>query len=104
MKETATEKQLPSILIIDDDGYFRETLTDALGLKSFKVVQHDLQRTSVQLVPGPGFDPGCEAAIVDGFRRRLGDAVQVEVQVVDSIAAEKSGKFRYIVSHVATAP
>ena len=26
-----------SILIIDDDGHFRETLTDALGLRAFKI-------------------------------------------------------------------
>jgi phenylacetate-CoA ligase len=65
------------------------------------VVQHDLLHTQVLLVPGPGFDSGCLAHIVSGFRKRLGDAVAVDVQVVASIAAEKSGKFRYIVSHVA---
>jgi len=31
-----TENQA-SILIIDDDGHFRETLTDALGLRAFKI-------------------------------------------------------------------
>lgn len=31
------EKDNPSILIVDDDGYFRETLTDALGLKDYRV-------------------------------------------------------------------
>lgn len=75
-------------------------LRDLPGLQSFKVVQHDLQRTSVQLVPGPGFDPGCREKIVEGFRRRLGAQVQVDVDTVDTIAPEKSGKFRYIVSHV----
>jgi phenylacetate-CoA ligase len=76
-------------------------LRDLPGLRAFKVVQHDLQRTSVQLVPGPGFDPACENTIVDGFRKRLGAAVAVDVQRVEAIAPEKSGKFRYIVSHVA---
>lgn len=76
-------------------------LRDLPGLQSFKVVQHSLLQLSVQLVPGPGFDPGCTAAIVEGFRRRLGAQVAVEVQQVQAIAAEKSGKFRYIVSHVA---
>ncbi|MDP2005219.1 MAG: AMP-binding protein [Rubrivivax sp.] len=76
-------------------------LRDLPGLQSFKVVQHSLLRVEVQLVPGPGFDPGCEAAIVEGFRRRLGAPVEVDVRCVDAIAPEKSGKFRYIVSHVA---
>lgn len=78
-------------------------LRDLPGLQSFKVVQHDLQRTSVQLVPGPGFDPACSERIVEGFRRRLGAQVQVDVSTVDAIAPEKSGKFRYIVSY-ATPP
>ena len=74
-------------------------LRDLQGLDSFKVVQHDQHRITVQLVPAPDYDPGCEATIVEGFRRRLGAAVAVQVEKVGSIAPEKSGKFRYIVSH-----
>jgi phenylacetate-CoA ligase len=74
-------------------------LRDLEGLESFKVVQHDAQRITVQLVPGPSYDPGCERLIVEGFRRRLGATVSVEVERVGAIAPEKSGKFRYIVSH-----
>jgi phenylacetate-CoA ligase len=78
-------------------------LRDLPGLESFKVVQHDLARVSVQLVPGPGYDPGCERQIVEGFRKRLGAQVAVDIERVAAIAAEKSGKFRYIVSHVVPA-
>jgi len=35
------------------------------------------------------------------LRRRLGAAVAVEVEQVDAILPEKSGKFRYVVSKVA---
>jgi phenylacetate-CoA ligase len=76
-------------------------LRDLPGLQSFKVVQHSLTRITVQLLPGPGFDPACETTIVEGFRRRLGADVVVEVQRVQAIEPEKSGKFRYVVSHVA---
>jgi phenylacetate-CoA ligase len=75
-------------------------LRDLAGVQGFKVVQHSLQHTSVQLVTGPEFEPGGLAVIVAGFKRRLGEAVQVDVERVDAIAPEKSGKFRYIVSHV----
>lgn len=74
-------------------------LRDLPGLRSFKVVQHSRDRTEVLLVPEPGFDPGAPARIVEGFKKRLGVSVAVEVRLVDAIAAEKSGKFRYIVSH-----
>ena len=74
-------------------------LRDLPGLSSFKVVQESRERTRVLLVAGPGFDRGREGEIVRGFKRRLGEAVQVVVEFVDHIPAEKSGKFRYIVSH-----
>ncbi len=78
-------------------------LRDLAGVQAFKVVQHDIGHTSVQLVLGEGFDPGSERLIVEGFKRRLGAGVRVEVQRVTAIAPEKSGKFRYIVSHVTAA-
>ncbi|MDC6166100.1 phenylacetate--CoA ligase family protein [Paucibacter sp. XJ19-41] len=74
-------------------------LRDLPGLRSFKVVQHSRELTEVLLVPEPGFDPGAPARIVEGFKKRLGVSVAVEVRLVDAIPTEKSGKFRYIVSH-----
>lgn len=73
---------------------------DLAGVRSFKVVQESLALTRVQLVTDQVFDPADESKIVDGFRRRLGQGVEVAVERVEAIAAEKSGKFRYIVSHV----
>lgn len=75
-------------------------LRDLPGLKSFKVVQESKQRTRVQLVAGDGFDRAHQVDIVRNFRRRLGEAVDVAIEYVDHIPPEKSGKFRYIVSHV----
>lgn len=76
-------------------------LRDLPGLRRFKIVQHDLGRTEVLLQPEAGFDADAQRpAIVAGFRRRLGESVQVDVRLVDELPAEKSGKFRYVVSHV----
>lgn len=79
-------------------------LRELSGIESFKIVQHERTRVSVQIVPGAGYDPGCEARIVEGFRRRLGAGVTVQVERVEAIAPEKSGKFRYVVSHVPATP
>ena len=49
------------------------------------------------------FDPQAIPSIVAGFRKRLGAEVDVQVQLVDHIPAESSGKYRYIVSHALTA-
>ncbi len=79
-------------------------LRELSGIESFKIVQHERVRVSVQIVPGSGFDPGCEARIVEGFQRRLGATVSVRVERVAAIAPDKSGKFRYVVSHVPATP
>lgn len=76
-------------------------LRDLPGLQSFKVVQDSLEQTRVLLVTEPGWDPAHAERIVVGFKRRLGAQVRVLVELVDRLPAEASGKFRYIVSHVA---
>lgn len=67
---------------------------------AFRIVQETRLLTRVHVVPASGFDETTRQSIVLGIRKRLGDAVQVEVDVVGAIAPEKSGKFRYVVSHV----
>jgi len=41
--------------------------------------------------------------VISGFRQRLGAQVEVDVSFVDGIPPERSGKFRYVVSHVSAA-
>lgn len=74
---------------------------DLEGVQSFKITQESLDHTRVEIVPGPGFGAAQIALIEAGMRRRLGENVKVEVSLVDGIAPEKSGKFRYVVSRVA---
>jgi phenylacetate-CoA ligase len=74
-------------------------LRDLTGVKSFKVVQETRALTRVLLVTGEGFAPDAVDQIVSGFKQRLGADVSVVVDLVDSIPTEKSGKFRYIISH-----
>ncbi len=76
-------------------------LRDLPGLAGFKIVQYSQQRVQVQVVAGPGFDLAAQQpVIVAGFQLRLGAEVKVDVEPVDAIAPERSGKFRYVVSHV----
>lgn len=74
-------------------------LRDLTGVQSFKVVQESRELTRVQLVTDTNFLNTSVDVIVKGFRQRLGPDVQVQVDLVDDIPAEKSGKFRYIISH-----
>jgi phenylacetate-CoA ligase len=77
---------------------------DLVGVRAFKIIQESLDLTRVQLVTDPGFDPASEQTIIDGFRQRLGQAVAVNIEQVETITPEKSGKYRYIVSRVEHGP
>ena len=75
-------------------------LRDLTGVQSFKVIQETRTLTRVLLVTDEHFSKESVMLIESGFKRRLGDDVTVVVNCVDNIPSEKSGKFRYIVSHV----
>jgi phenylacetate-CoA ligase len=77
-------------------------IRDIPGISSFKVVQETRQRVVVQIVAGSLCGPEVDTQIRVGIRARLGQGVDVCVQRVAEIPCEKSGKYRYIVSHVET--
>jgi phenylacetate-CoA ligase len=70
------------------------------GVEQFKIIQHEVDRVEVQIVPNAAFDLASERCIVDDFTARLGAGSRIEVQKVPAIGRERSGKYRYVVSHV----
>jgi len=70
------------------------------GIAQFKCIQHALDRMEVQIVPNAEWNEAAHAAVVAGLRARLGDALHMEVRMLDDIPPEASGKHRYVVSHV----
>jgi phenylacetate-CoA ligase len=70
------------------------------GIAQFKCVQHALDRMEVQIVPDADWNEAARDAVVAGLRARLGDALQVDLRMLDEIPPEASGKHRYVVSHV----
>jgi phenylacetate-CoA ligase len=52
-------------------------------------------------VPNQLWTDEAEEKIRQGLKSRLGDEVEVKVNLVDTIPPEASGKYRYVVSHVA---
>ena len=71
------------------------------GISNFKIVQESLLSTSVKLV----FELNVEQqplldTIEQGLKARLGQQVQIQFEICNEIAAEASGKFRYVISKV----
>ncbi|MHB1232226.1 MAG: phenylacetate--CoA ligase family protein [Burkholderiales bacterium] len=79
-------------------------LRDLPGVAQFKIIQESLDRTRIQIATTAAFNESAISAIVAGVQQRLGQGVAVEIERVAEIQKEKSGKFRYVVSHVESAP
>jgi phenylacetate-CoA ligase len=77
------------------------TVRDLPGVSQFRIVQHDLDRTEVEIVAGPAFGAAEEQRVVRDFKARLGATVDVVITRRERIEPERSGKFRYVVSKVA---
>ena len=77
-------------------------LRDMPGVRQFKITQESLLHSRVQLVVDDSFDRSEIAHIARRIRARLGAAVAVDVELVEAIQPEKSGKYRYVVSRVPT--
>jgi len=75
---------------------------DLPGVQQFKIVQESLELTRILIVTGDCFDSASIQGIEQGAKARLGQNVRVSVELVTSIEPEKSGKYRYVVSHVAS--
>jgi phenylacetate-CoA ligase len=73
---------------------------DLPHIAKFKIVQESLDHTRVMLVAEPQFDRGKAAQIQTAMAQRLGQGVRIDVEFVDDIPAEASGKYRYVVSKV----
>jgi len=70
------------------------------GIKNFKIIQHSKTQLEVQLVLEEHHEFTEASSIVSGMQARLGSDVTVDICFLPLIAAEASGKYRYVISKV----
>ena len=77
------------------------------GMGEFKIIQHSTTELEVQFVPAndyandSGWQQMAEQEITVQLKQRLGQSTDIILKKMDKIPPEKSGKHRYVVSHVA---
>ena len=72
------------------------------GVIEFKIIQESVDDVRVLLkVHGALFPEDGEGRMIEGFRKRMGQSVNVHIERVDEIEKDASGKYRYVVSKVA---
>ncbi len=76
-------------------------LRDLPQITAFKIVQESLDMVKIWIVTKTTLDTSLVNKIEQDFKARLGQSVSIIVEQVEQIPAEKSGKFRYVVSKVA---
>jgi phenylacetate-CoA ligase len=76
---------------------------DLPGIAKFKIVQESVDHTKVLLVANADFDRDNVARIRTAMAQRLGRSVTIDVEFVEDIPAERSGKYRYVVSKAVVA-
>lgn len=78
-------------------------LRDIPGIEAFKIIQHSLSETEVQLVwPDGPLPADITSRIQSGLQARLGAEVNININQLNEIAPEASGKYRYVISKVAS--
>ena len=70
------------------------------GIGEFKIVQQQLDRFEIYIVPNASWVDDDLRTVKHGLEKRLGNEVKLEIKLTDHIAAEASGKHRYVVSNV----
>jgi phenylacetate-CoA ligase len=82
-------------------GRMDHIFKDTLEIKEAQIYQPSIERIVVRIVPRSGFDNEAQRALEREFRRRIGDDLEIDYEIVDSIQRVPSGKFRAVVSDVA---
>lgn len=76
-------------------------LRELEGIGEFKIIQESKSLTKIQVVTDTGdLSDELSTKIITDFKKRLGEQVTIEIELVTKIDAEKSGKFRYVISKV----
>jgi len=73
------------------------------GVKAFKFIQAENLSLELLLVAGPELSDAVQSAIRAGIEKRMGPGTVLTIRRVAEIPPEKSGKYRYVVSHAAGA-
>ncbi|MCH9647221.1 MAG: AMP-binding protein [Deltaproteobacteria bacterium] len=92
-------------LIVTPDGRrvsrFDAVFRGNLPIREAQLVQHHQDSVRALLVPADGFGSKSQREVERRLRMRLGPSMGIEVEIVDKLERESSGKLRAVISEVA---
>ncbi|MET0266178.1 MAG: glycosyltransferase [Duganella sp.] len=75
-------------------------LRDVPQVRAFKIIQESLDHTRILVVAAPPLAAATCEGIVAQFHARLGAAVAIDIEQVEQIPGDASGKHRYVTSKI----
>ena len=69
-------------------------------IEASQLVQTDLDRLLVRLIPRPDYTPQHGQQLVRDLQARLGKDMRVDIEFVDAMPRTARGKFKWVISHV----
>jgi phenylacetate-CoA ligase len=76
------------------------TLTKIPGIDQMQIVQESIDSIVLLVVPGRDFLENCKIELVNYFENLFGESVSVNVQIVQVIQPEPSGKYRFSICRI----
>ncbi len=70
------------------------------GIKKARLIQRDYRKVTVELVPDAAFDEGERNTLLADLNKKVDKKLTFEIKIVDSIAQEGSGKFKFVLSEL----
>lgn len=98
------EGRLDDIVVIPDGrrvGRLDPVFKSDLPIREAQIIQESLEKIRIRFVPSSGYEEKDGSAIVKRLRERVGD-IQIVLEQVDQIPRSPGGKFRAVVSNVAS--
>ena len=77
-------------------GNLSNSTKDTKGIVCFQLIQKKIDHIQVYIVVNKEFNSVQESYFISALRERIGNTIQLDINYVDRIEKEKSGKFRIV--------
>lgn len=77
-------------------GNISNSTKDIKGILCFQLIQNELNHIDIKLIVNKEFNNMQESNFISALRERIGNSIQLNINYVEDIPKEKSGKFRIV--------
>ena len=70
------------------------------GIEQSQIVQEDYDQITIKIVPNEHFNPDDSQHLIREFKARLGDDMQIRIEILQALPRTRAGKFKWVISQV----